>query len=378
VHVISHHFGEEWLSKGQAPACIKTRGGTTWTSGIPGIDFATGRVSADPADQMRAAFDNCALLLREAGCPLNSVALIDVTISSRELRSHIDGPWLDLFPDSTNRPARKTNQRLLPEGVFAQVQAICIEGERQSVEIEGLRHRAPIPMGACAGPYVFSSVIGGEDPASGDLPTDPTDQIEQAFTNCARLMRAAGGDETGINHMWVFIADYGLSDAVLDAYLRMFPDDSKPARKILPYALPEGCVIQIQMSGSIEGRTANYEVPLFAHHDPIPLASRAGQLFQSSGIHGQVPGTLSPDPGGALRQTELSLETVGRLMERAGGQLDDITGLTVLVDNLSDAAPIYGTIGERLGRSAPPVNFAQAALPPDMLMQFHVTGWLPE
>ena len=46
------------------------------------------------------------------------------------------------------------------------------------IEVPGVPHRAPIPMGARIGPVVFSSAISGQDPESGKVPEDPAVQAQ--------------------------------------------------------------------------------------------------------------------------------------------------------------------------------------------------------
>ena len=42
--------------------------------------------------------------------------------------------------------------------------------KRRSIHVEGVEHVAPIPMGAVVGNMLFSSAIGGIDPATGETP----------------------------------------------------------------------------------------------------------------------------------------------------------------------------------------------------------------
>ncbi len=42
----------------------------------------------------------------------------------------------------------------------------------RSIHVEGVRHGAPIPMGARVGNMIFSSGIIGADPSTGDVPAD--------------------------------------------------------------------------------------------------------------------------------------------------------------------------------------------------------------
>ena len=64
---------------------------------------------------------------------------------------------------------------------------------QRSLDIPGAGHKAPIPLGARVGPLICSSDISGKDPATRQLPSDPTLQVRMAFANMdARL--AVGTD----------------------------------------------------------------------------------------------------------------------------------------------------------------------------------------
>jgi len=368
-----------WLEKGLEPLCLASAGELFCTSGVPGIDVASGLVPERPEDQFELAFANLISLLASNEVPLEAVGLLTVFIPSRQQRPYIDRPWLDLFPDSLRRPARKTTEVRLPDGLLVQLQAIGVRGEQcRSVEIPGLRHRAPVPMGALIGSNVFSSVIGGDDPATGELVLGPAAQISEAFRNASRLMREAGGGTDGINHIWAFMGDMSEAHLMLEAYLQSFPRPAnRPARKTVPYKLPENLSVQLQISGDIGGRIANFEVQGVGHHDPIPLASLAGRLLQSSGIHGIDPATSRLVEGGIHEQARISLDTIESLMREAGGTLSSIAGLTVLVRETAEIPWLTATIEQRFsGHSYPALRFVAFPLPDELDVQFHVTGWI--
>jgi 2-iminobutanoate/2-iminopropanoate deaminase len=317
-------------------------------------------------------------LLRAANVSLRSVGLVNVHIADRASRAMIDPAWLKLYPDGP-RPARKTNEVALPAGLHVMLQAIAVrDAAIVELAIPGLSHRSPIPMGTLAGPLVFSSVLDGSDPATGQIVSDPQQQIRQAFRNVDALMRAAGGDAGGVNHMWAFARSASDAESMLRAYLETFPDEhNRPARKTVMYPLPEGLSLQLQISGSIAGRSGNFEVPGVKHHDPIPMASRAGGLFQSSGIHGIDPATSAMTPRGLAHEVQLSLDSMEAVLRNAAGTLDSIAGLTVLLRDLSAVQSVYALVESRFANGRiPALQFLNLPLPTGMNVQFHITGWL--
>ena len=75
----------------------------------------------------------------------------------------------------------------------------------QSLEVPGVTHGAPIPMGARVGNVVFSSGIMGKDPAD-ELPREPEQQVFFAFSNMQTLLEGAGASMAGVGHSTGFIA----------------------------------------------------------------------------------------------------------------------------------------------------------------------------
>src|SRR5690606_26677208 len=145
-----------------------------------------------------------------------------------------------------------------------------------------------------------------------------------------------------------------------------------PARKTVPYELPPGAHVQVQFVGDCAGRRTNFEVPGVSHHDPIPLASSAGGLLLSSGIHGLDPYTLRIVTGGVKGETEVALAHLAELMRRSSG-LDSVAGLTVLLRDYADM-PVVRAAVEGLFAPAPPpaLHFAAYRLPAEVSVQFHV------
>src|SRR5438093_1575624 len=105
---------------------------------------------------------------------------------------------------------------------------------RQSINLEGQAHGAPIPNGCKIGNMVFSSAIGGRDPVSGKVPDDPEEQAQVLFKNIRAFMQAAGGSPDNIAHVTVLMKDDGQREAINKPWLEMFPDEnSRPARHAL-------------------------------------------------------------------------------------------------------------------------------------------------
>ena len=388
--VVSLPLSYEWIGKGQEPITATRLRDMVFTSGVPGIDMETGKLPADPSVQFDLAFKNLQTLLEASGVGPEQVGLITYYIPDASYRRFINKAWRQYYP-GLKRPARKTNQVALPEGMAVQLQAIaCAGASSKQIEIPGLLHKDPLPMGAQVGSMVFSSVIGGQDPKTGDFETAPEAQIERAFDNMRVFMEQAGGGLDHINHVWVFLQEnFKYQEFMVDVWVKAFPDEkSRPARKTLPYKLGGDMQIQVQLTGNLEGVRRNFEIENVHHNDPIPMGSRIGKLVHSSGIAGLDPekgkGARSQYgstasfmvEGGLIPETEMAVRHLDTFMRNAGGTLDDIAQLTVLVKNLTDAPVILDRLKAAFPNpdQMPSLRFVNYRLPAQMVMQLHVTG----
>ena len=108
--------------------------------------------------------------------------------------------------------------------------------KRRSIHVEGVEHVAPIPMGAVVGNMLFSSAIGGIDPATGQTPPTLEEQCVLAFANMKALVQNAGGTLDDIASVKVYMKDRSRRDAVNRPWLEMFPDaEARPARHAIQY-----------------------------------------------------------------------------------------------------------------------------------------------
>ncbi len=366
---------KHWLELGQEPIAASRIGNAVFTSGVPGIDLKTGKVAEGPEAQFALAFANLVTLLREAGAGPDDVGLITVFIPDRNNRAFINKDWLALYPVA-NRPARKTNQAPLPKGMEVQLMAAAVVGEKRgAIEIPGLSHKDPLPMGAKLGPYVFSSVISPEDPGHGKAVAGALPQIDRSFENMKLFMRCAGGSDSDINHVWVFMKDFTHQPAMVERWVNDYPNfGNRPARKTLPYDLAGDTQIQVQLTGYLGGPRKNYEVPGISHEDPIPMGSSIGPLLQSSGMFGIDPATGNRAEGFEA-QLEKAVPNLRGLLEQAGTGEGSVAHLTVMLQDFADAPRICRALATLCPDLAnpPAVKFVNYRMPPHWRGEFHLT-----
>lgn len=127
-------------------------------------------------------------------------------------------------------------------------------GKRQTLEVPGVTHGAPIPMGVRLGSLVFSSGVMGKDPATDSLPADPARQAELMFQNMRTLLEQAGATLGDVAHVTVYVKDNAYREHLNREWLKAFPDvHDRPARHTLTWDLPGGMLIQCELVAVIGG-----------------------------------------------------------------------------------------------------------------------------
>lgn len=118
--------------------------------------------------------------------------------------------------------------------------------KRQSINGELPRHENPIPNASRIGSIVMSSVIGGSNPGTRDLPASLEQQITNVFAHIRHDIEAAGGSVDDIIKITFWVKDPTTGRAALNTeWVKMFPDAaSRPARHTL--TLPPDSRAQVQ------------------------------------------------------------------------------------------------------------------------------------
>ncbi len=350
-----------------------------FSSSIEGRDGATGVLGDGAEKQFDLAFANLKSLVEQTGLTTNDIAHVTVFIGDASGRQLINKPWLQAFPDEHNRPARKTTTYPLPDKVFVQLQAFGVAGaKRQPLEIPGLSHRDPLPMGTKTGNMVYSSVLGGQDPKTNKQVAGTVEQMEQAFQNMRALVEQAGGTTDDIGLVWVFLRDKADQPALIDAWLKMFPHDGdRPARKTIMYDELKGreTLVQLQFAAALSGKRKNYEISGVGHHDPIPMGATLGKNFFSSGIGG-VDAKTGKQAETLERQAALAFQNLRALMTQAGCGLDGVAHLTVMLRDYRAQSIVMKNLLETFPDKAkrPALHQMALGLPGSNQIQLHAVG----
>ena len=104
--------------------------------------------------------------------------------------------------------------------------------KRQSVNGSRARHENPIPNASRIGNIVMSSVIGGSNPGTRELPPTLEEQVRNVFGYIRHDIEAAGGTVDDIIKVTFYVKDPATQRAALnDEWVKMFPDPAaRPAR----------------------------------------------------------------------------------------------------------------------------------------------------
>lgn len=126
----------------------------------------------------------------------------------------------------------------------------------RSIEVPGVTHgNVPIPMGARVGNMIFSSGIGGKDPATNKVPADVAEQARFAFQNLRTLLRNGGATLEDVGHVTVFVKDDSVRDAINVEWVKCFPDPhDRPARHTLVHDLRGGMALQLEAIAVVQDR----------------------------------------------------------------------------------------------------------------------------
>ncbi|MGH7096038.1 MAG: RidA family protein [Stellaceae bacterium] len=118
--------------------------------------------------------------------------------------------------------------------------------ERRSVNFSGFSHQNPIPNASRVGNIVMSSVIGGSNPGTRELPPTLAAQAANVFHYIRAAVEAAGGSSEHIVKIDFFVKDPATQREALNAeWVKMFPDpNSRPARHTQPLPPDSRALVQ--------------------------------------------------------------------------------------------------------------------------------------
>ncbi|MBS0562219.1 MAG: RidA family protein [Proteobacteria bacterium] len=126
---------------------------------------------------------------------------------------------------------------------------------RRSVNGSRARHENPIPNASRIGNIVVSSVIGGANPGTRDLPPTLEQQVANVFAHIRHDIEAAGGTLDDIIKVTFWVKDPVNQRAALnDEWVKAFPDpEARPARHTLTLPPDSRALVQADFMAVLGG-----------------------------------------------------------------------------------------------------------------------------
>lgn len=201
-------------------------GNVVQASRIIGTDPETGELGEGIERQLELAYRNMQSLVERAGGTIDNIAQVSFFLKRPEDRQAINKPWVAMFPDEQDRPTYKFMVSDLPGDRLLQMEMFAVLGERREVlNIPGVAHTNPIPMGVKIGNMVLSSRILPYDPETGRPGEGLERQTELVFRNMQTLLEVARARPANISQARVFIVDRSHLPKVERHWNTLFPDE---------------------------------------------------------------------------------------------------------------------------------------------------------
>ncbi len=120
--------------------------------------------------------------------------------------------------------------------------------EREIIEIPGLSHAAPIPMGTKIGNMGPPPAISGRDAETNQVPKNPDKQAEVLLRNIRKSMELAGDRPDNIGRMTVYLKEERYRDSINKEWLKMFPHkEDRPAHHAIHVNILSEVLFQIDL-----------------------------------------------------------------------------------------------------------------------------------
>ena len=104
----------------------------------------------------------------------------------------------------------------------------------------------PYSQAIVAGDFVFCSGIAGIDPATGTIPEGIEAQTEQALTNLASVLEAAGASMDDVVKTTIFYANVDDFATINEIYSARMPDPPPARSAPANVELPRGLLLSIE------------------------------------------------------------------------------------------------------------------------------------
>ncbi len=200
-------------------------------------------------EQMTSAFDTLIMAVEGVGASIDNIAQVSIFVRDREHLRAINPVWVELFPDSDDRPTYKFMVTDLPGGELVQLEAFAVMGaHRRVLQIPKVAHTNPIPMGVRIGSWLFSSRVLPYDPATGKAADGPGRQTECLFHNVRALLDAGEVRPEHITQGRLFLADPSSQGNAVQRWNELIAGaKERPALHVTPYGQGTQLLVMLEV-----------------------------------------------------------------------------------------------------------------------------------
>ena len=251
------------------------------------------------------------------------------------------------------------------------IDVVASRGESADLRAVRLRGDAP-PAAMRIGPLLFAFDVGPFDATTGRTHGDETQvQVTTAFQNLDLVLEGAGMHREQVLRIAGYFRDLGEKDELNRKMVGTFARSSeKPVHKYVPAGLPSGTQFSLQALALVAADRRIIEMDGVRHNDPISLGAIAGNVFVSSRVQGRLE-------AGPREQTLRLIDHARRLMEHAGGGLEDVSQLTWGIGESEYGAVVANECARAWpGESRPQVDVVEADFPHSPLPRVEFTALL--
>ena len=199
-------------------------------------DVPNSKTRPERLDAIKQVFENMTAFIEAAGGTLDDISNVWTYLGMWDLHPDYVDVWVDVFPDPSSRPSRKTFYYPRID-IQLQCEAV-IGGDRKNLEIAGIAHHDPIPMGAVTGGVFTSSGIDSRDPETKKEPNGVPAQSRNVMANLVRLLEQTDYRLDQLYHVTGLVGNRNYIPAFEEAWREVFPDpDRAPAWQVMSLGL---------------------------------------------------------------------------------------------------------------------------------------------
>ena len=331
-----------------------------------GAKDAAGQTPADMEGQIKNVLENIKTIVEAAGLSMEHIVNTQVYLTDYADEGALNRMYKQYFPKAP--PARSTIGVARLPGTPVEISAVAIRdlSKKKVVAPPGYPAGAALSPGVIAGGRFYLSGFLGRDITTGQIPSDPGEQVQLSLKRMEQTLKAAG---LGFENM-VFINPYLTAKIPMGVmnkiYAQHFEFGNTPARATIQViGLPSGANIEFTGMALMDLSKRKSVRP--KNMEPSPTASPcvfAGDTLFCSAKSGFIPGVH----GGIYASTvETQLrQTMRNLLdglEEAGMNFSNVVACNVYLDNVDEFANMNAVYAEYFGAAPPARTTIQQAQP---------------